>query len=782
MTVESIEGQIVGTPRFHRVSPWSEGGNKYLIANFQYDGKLTTIKGELNNIIYGWTYRLYGSFGTDDYGSHFAFHSFEPLVSKSNEGMADYLLRSVPEIGKARSRAIVDHFGNDTFIILKQDPSQVENIDGMPRHAIEAIKIFFSEDNSSEVDPEAYARLYDILSHIRPPRRVILSLLKLFGSNAPQFVTENPYRLLDYPGMGWTRVDKLAIEVLSYNPDGVHRHEQAIKEILSRHAENGHTKIDYPTLHCDSSNLLGRPLSKIAFESFQTKKQIVFQDKHVSLEKLFRAETQIAFHINRLRSNLKPLGFSLSEEGFEDEQKAIPKMIEHNALSIITGVPGSGKSHSLAEIVKQLVSHGITNIIVMAPTGKAAKRDSEFLQVAVPDAEIPSMTIHRALGGRLDSSADEGISEEQARINRGRERFVFGFDKNNHLPFSIFIIDEASMVDVELGAAALQAMPDDARLIIVGDHHQLPSVGPGSFLRDLLKAGIPHVILDRPRRNSGAIAEACYLIKEGKNPDPKKMKEEDPQSNWSHIEIAGEDKIIECIKKIHLDYISKFGFDAAKTDLQVISPEKRGTLGCHNLNALLGAIVNPGEAVSQAKLEQNESSQLRAGDKVVRTKNGTTKQLIKATEYDFDYFSEEDVKTVHFNDEEYAIDEAYVVNGDMGEVIGFKDQYIIVKFINPDRLCMLSRSDARVSLAYAMTVHKCQGSGFPIVILPLSSFYWNPKTSSGIWCRELVYTGGSRPIQRWITIGPIAKLYEAIGRVTVHQRQTRLEQMLRCQA
>lgn len=219
----------------------------------------------------------------------------------------------------------------------------------------------------------------------------------------------------------------------------------------------------------------------------------------------------------------------------------------------------------------------------------------------------------------------------------------------------------------------------------------------------------------------------------------------------------------------------------------MISPEKKGNLGCNNLNALLGAICNPSQEPIQAKAD--EISRIRIGDKVVRTKNGKTKQLVKpeSAQHDDDddfasFFTDDTQNTTYFDGNEYAIDEAYVVNGDMGEVIGFKDQYIVVRFINPDRLCMLSRTDARISLAYAMTIHKCQGSGFPIVIMPLASFYWNPKMNSGIWCRELVYTGLSRPIIRGITVGPIRKLHEAISRVTVHERKTRLEEMLKCQS
>ena len=350
----------------------------------------------------------------------------------------------------------------------------------------------------------------------------------------------------------------------------------------------------------------------------------------------------------------------------------------------------------------------------------------------------------------MSSVSEEGVPEEEARINRGRERFVFDFNSENQLNFDMFIIDESSMVDVELGAAFLKAIPDGARLIIVGDHFQLPSVGPGSFLRDLMAAGVPSALLTRPRRNSGSIAHSCYLIKEGKNPNPR-YNEGDGISNWTHIEILNDIDILNRILKIHIKYIEQNGIDAAKLNLQVISPEKKGILGCNNLNKLLGQIINPGdELVSNSKDEESEAIP-RTGDKVVRTKNGYAKQMISVY-ISNDIIPDElydlyryDLKTTQFEGETFYIDECYLVNGDMGEVVGFKPGEVVVRFQNPDRLCLLSKLEAKISLAYALTVHKMQGSSSPIVISPLTNYYWNSKLNVGLFCRELVYTLLSRP-------------------------------------
>jgi intein/homing endonuclease len=390
------------------------------------------------------------------------------------------------------------------------------------------------------------------------------------------------------------------------------------------------------------------------------------------------------------------LEIDLHDESLEEEQKMIPEMILNNHVSIISGVPGSGKSYSVALIIKRVIENEVScdDVIVVAPTGKAAKRNDELIQKLNLPGKIECMTIHRLLGAKLSSTEEEGVPEEESRLNRGRSRFAFDFNEDNMLTYQYFIIDESSMLDVELGASLFQAIPSGARVIIVGDHYQLPSVGPGSFLRDLMAAGIPSVVLDKPRRNSEEIAQSCYMIKEGKNPIPNS------EGNWTHLEKEKVEHILESILSIHKNYISKYSNELAKLNLQVISPEKKGILGCNNLNRLLSSIVNPGELISDSK--KDEEPVIRIGDKVVRTKNGKAIQWDESIDD-----NSENIKTEWFEGKQYYIKECYIVNGDMGEVIGFKGSKIIVKFSNPTRICALPRSDSRISLAYAMTVHKC---------------------------------------------------------------------------
>jgi exodeoxyribonuclease V alpha subunit len=781
--MESITGTIERI-KYHQVSVNSDAGNKFLSALFTYekDGKQeqTTINGEMNTPVYGWKYNLFGEWKTHPkYGLGFTFESFEPVIAKSHEGMADYLARMVPEIGKVRARLIVDHFGDDSFTILKTDPSRLKEVAGIPPVAREKAKEFFESDNASEFDPVTYARLFDLLSPIRPPRKIFKSLLINFGSNAPQFITENPYRLLDFPGMGWDRVDRFATQILKYDRNGIERHKRSILEVLAREAERGNTKTDYPTLMVECSDMLSVQLNKDAISKLVSEMMIIYKDKYISSKSLYDAEESIARELDRLQtSDDVSYGFDISEDGFEDEQKSIPITVKAYPVSIITGVPGSGKSHSVALIVKSLYNSGIQDILILAPTGKAAKRNDEFIQQSLPGTKIPCSTIHRALGAKLSSDQEEGIPEEEARINRGRDKFQFEHNRENQLPYSYFIIDESSMADVSLAACLLEAIPDGSRLLFVGDHYQLPSVGPGAVLRDLMAAKIPSVILDKPRRNSGVIAHACYMVKEGKFPNPRVLEEaSEGPSNWSHVEISDNNKILDAIRDTHVRYITKYGIEAGKTNLQVISPEKKGTLGVNNLNIMLGNVMNPQGGPIHTSKDESEAT-VRTGDKIVRNKNGFVDLLVDLGHDNYPDDDYQEKEYTYLNGKEYVINECYVVNGDSGDVIHIDNKSIYVMFSNPNRLCMLPKMDAKISLSYALTVHKCQGSGFPIVIMPLTDYYWNEKLNTGLYSRELVYTSLSRPSQRLITFGRLNSLYKAIGRVTIHQRKTRLADMI----
>jgi exodeoxyribonuclease V alpha subunit len=709
--------------------------------------------------------------------------------------MADYLARHVPELGKVKAKAIINMFGQETLSILRSNPERIMEIGGIGEYTCNQVIVYFSSDDVKKSDPAAYANLFDLLHSIRPPRRIITLLLKNFGSNAVDFVKENPYRLLAFPGLGWKKVDEFALSVLRYATRATERQTAAVLESMDQITEEGHTKIDIHSIKQCVSELASIGLDAQILPDLQKAGTLfIDQDEYISFADTMAEEAAIQREIKRLTASPLLRRIKIDRSGLEEEQAAAVDVIEQNNVSVLSGVPGSGKSYSVSKIISSIHKQfPDDDVLVVAPTGKAAKRNAELLALSMPGTKITCSTIHKALGAIPSNNAPEGVPEEDAKIGRGRKRFIFQHDESNPLDYNWIFIDESSMADVELASCLLRAIRTGTRVIWVGDYYQLPSVGPGSVLRDLIKAGVPSAILEHPRRNSGRIAQACYDIKEGRSPSPAVNWDLEAGDNWIHYDEEDEEGIVKVICDIHRQYILKYGIESTKWGLQVVSPEKKGKCGCNNLNTELSRIVN-----KQAWLENKvETRGFVQGDKVISKKNRQLQILLDRSVSDealLEIYGKEALalmkfrrwrdlaKIVTIGEKSYLMDHSYFVNGDMGEVVDYTiylgKEYVVVKFINPDRLAMVPTGDARMLLAYSITIHSAQGSGFDTVVIPITDFYWNPKNRSGLWCREIAYTGFSRSIRRLITVGDYSSLKRAISRKTIDYRKTRLQEMI----
>jgi exodeoxyribonuclease V alpha subunit len=417
-----------------------------------------------------------------------------------------------------------------------------------------------------------------------------------------------------------------------------------------------------------------------------------------------------------------------------------------------------------------------------APTGRAAKRLKELLDHHNPANTFECSTIHKILKWKF-STKEASVPERSAKANRGRPRFESAWeddsedeDKNN-LPIGIYIIEESSMGDIFMMSSLTSQIPSGSRLIIVGDPYQLPSIRAGAFLRDLLATQVPYVKLETPRRNAGRIVRACWEIKNGTTPkpSPKFDLESEPKENWIHIEQDDPEKIHRIILELH----KKASMDKF-WDMQVISPQKKiDHIGCDDLNKALSLLLNP----RQIDIMGGEKSSLpfTIGDKVIRTKNAVVNGLMAAEvdagdEWDWESKDEYDLM---FQEIPYNVYPERVVNGDLGIVLGCayldRKPHVVVELKNPTRLCIFPTSEPEITLAYSVTVHKFQGSSTKCVIVPLhGSFYWNQKTNTGLFSRELVYTMFSRAEDKLITVGQSSSLRDAVSRKTINQRNTRL--------
>lgn len=760
---------------FHKPSKYSTSGSMYLIGKTTDGG---TVKGDMRSPTVGETYRAYGEWKTSKGYAQpaFEFVSYEPIFDRSSDGQADYLTRKIVGLGRVKAQALVERFGEDTLAILRDTPERALEVQGVTEKSVESLRAEFAEQ---KIDPIAYAKVIELFRDFRISKKVVETILNDFGSDAPELLLKRPYILLDYPGIGWKTADAFALTKAQYEPDGLDRHAAAIVESLTQLATDGHTHARRLQVESVAAILLGRPLKSAAWTFVIGNSTVIQYDTGpngepatYALPKLANAERAIAMQIGMLMDEAKRFPIRLDVNGLNDDQALAAKMIEDYGVCILEGSPGTGKTYTLATVVNQLVAAGHQSIRAMAPTGKAAKRMAELL-ASRGGAEIECTTIHRALKPR-PSEEGEGVSKGHAKSGRGRDEFSFGRGPDDPLDEEIIIIDEESMVDVRLGAALLNAIAPGSRVIFVGDPNQLPSVGPGSMLRDMLDAGVPSTKLNKIVRSDGggSIVRACHAIKDGRVPTPS-TSVSFPTENWVHIELSDPNEIAQQIVDLHA---SAKTFDPL-WEMQVVTPQKsKLPIACDNLNRLLSAQLNRNARLQPGDDERSPS--FTKGDKVIRIKNGTCDEMIP----DEANISRKGWK---WNGNTYRFNETYVVNGDMGECLDMiedveaKRIWVVVQFRNPDRLCRLEYASADLIPAFAITCHKAQGSGYPYVIVPVHpSFHWDNRTGTGLFSREWIYTAISRAERLLVTVGLFSSIRAAVGRKTIHQRQTKLASLI----
>ncbi len=401
-------------------------------------------------------------------------------------------------------------------------------------------------------------------------------------------------------------------------------------------------------------------------------------------------------------------------------------MMDNKRLFILHGAPGVGKTFTLRAILENAISQNMT-FALAAPTGKAAKRMSE-------STGYPATTIHRLLEVQMSWSG----------------KFWFYRNEDHPLNCDLVIIDEVSMVPSQLMADIMKAlaMPSadenyyrkGTRLLLVGDNYQLPSVGPGAVLRDMLASGkIPAIELTEIQRNTGDIVSACHSVKDGKTYTPSAKLDISCGHNLRHLEMETPKAIISCLRVVY-DRMIDEGFDPV-WDLQVLSPvNERGPLSCKALNGVLQNRLNENPVI--------EKSIFRVNDKIINTRNIEVSTPKRKKEM--------------------------LVNGDMGTILELSDcgKYFICKFFDPERIVKISKTKNYLKLAYCITVHRFQGSEAPVVIIPVHS------SNSFMIDRAWLYTSLSRGQKAVVTIGHMAEINRAISKTTSLNRKTFLKERI----
>ena len=699
--------------------------NGWTVARLQEAKKreVTTVVGTMTSVQIGETLRCRGKWKNDtNFGQQFLVEEYEVTRPATVRGIKKYLSSGmIKGVGKAFAERIVAHYGEETLDVIDETPDMLMEIDGIGPKRILQIKECWAEQKSiREV-------MVFLQGHGISPT-FAQKVFKTYGEETIPVIEKNPYQLArDIWGIGFKTADDCALK-MGIKKDADIRIDSGVEYTLSDLSNEGHTCFPVDKFLERAKSLLEVEMNLVAarLEFIESEKRIVIDALEIKGQmtacvwlKLFKvSEEGIAKQIHRLliaKSHLrdvqietaidwaeKKLGIQLAD----NQRLAVAKSFE-DKFHVITGGPGTGKSTIIKVIL--LVLHQLTSkIILAAPTGRAAKRMTEI-------TAMPASTIHMIL-------------EFDFSIN--------GFKKNleNPLDCDLVIIDEASMIDTVLMYSLLKAIPDHARVLLVGDVDQLPSVGAGSVLQDLIESGsLPITRLTqifRQAANSLIITNA-HRVNAGVFPDIANKKDAD----FFFIEEEDTEKITVQIADLVIRRLPKaYGFDSFD-DIQILSPMNKGVIGNRSLNEVLQKKLNPSYSplIKAGKV-------FHEGDKVMQIRNN----------YDLKVFNG-DIGRIRKMDE---------VNQEL--YVDYQGNTVIYDFADLDQIV----------LAYSVSIHKYQGSECPCVVIPIHNSHYM------MLFRNLLYTGLTRGKKMVILIGTKEALGSAVRNNKAGQRYTGLQAVL----
>ena len=705
--------------------------NGYTVAIFETETDAFTVVGNLPAVTAGRSYILQGEFTTHPvYGEQFSIKSFEEVMPSTEDGIREFLAsEAMKGIGRKTAAAIVSVFGTDTLRIIEEEPQRLTDVPGIGKKTAERISLAFGKHRE-------FASIVLYLQQFGINAEYAMKLHRVYGSGTIEAVKENPYRLVeDIFGVGFKKADKIA-DRMGVARDDEFRIKSGVKFTLSYFAGEGNTFLPQDMLCEKAGQLLDLPIELIeeqlidmAFEGDIYIEKLDGRNA-VFLAAYYLAEQNVCKCLSAINdAQLKPVAggidslISRTENAtgiyLSENQKHAVKTSLQMGVSIITGGPGTGKTTIINTIINILEESGLKTAIA-APTGRAAKRITET-------SGHYASTIHRLL---------EYYFSESENMMR------FGKTKEDPLDYDAVIVDEASMIDLILMNGLVSAIRPGTRLVIVGDADQLPSVGAGNVLRDMISSEYIYSTklteIFRQAKESMIVVNA-HRINHGEYPDCNAK-----GKDFFLLRRSAEKEMLETIKTLCLKRLPDYYSDISPTaDIQVLTPVRKGLLGSINLNRELQDVLNP----PCAELEEKQFGDriFREGDKVMQIKNNyqmTWKNLEDFTEGEGVFNG--DVGVIHRVDREF--NEVTVVYDEV--------RYVTYNFNQLDEL----------ELAYAITVHKSQGSEFPIVIMPVS---WFPPVLA---TRNLLYTGVTRGKRAVVLVGSENKLDAMVDNDRINER------------
>lgn len=656
------------------------------------------------------------------FGQQFKATTYKTVAPTEISGIEKFLASgAINGIGPAMAKKIVAEFGEKTLEIIAKSPNELLKVPGIGKKTAEKI-------STSYLEQSELTEIMVWLENHGISNTYAGKIFAKYGSFAIDIMEKDIYRLFqDIEGIGFLTADKLAFN-LGIQREDKRRIISGIDYALMQLCNNGHccipemALVDKTAKILQVNNQIIFTILKERIDNGSLNTEIVGGETLIYPPYLYYAEKKVAMRLLQLQQATEPLSednLSLFIKVWEKDnqiqlaqkQKEAIKACLHHGVLVLTGGPGTGKTTVIKGILSILKAQGL-KIRLAAPTGRAAKRLSET-------TGQKALTIHRLL------EANNLAQDDNLQLG-------FSKDIDDQLDADVIILDEVSMVDIVLMHHFLNAVPDGCRIILVGDTDQLPAVGPGSVLKDIIRSQkIPAIRLDEIFRQAqtSMIIQNAHIINAGRLPDLRKQ-----YSDFVFYELNDDTSITQKILDLCTKDLPHEGFDVLK-DVQVLSPMHRFLCGVENLNLMLQEQLNPKKNQDELKY----SSQIfRVGDKVMHIRNNYQKN---------------------------------VFNGDIGFIQDINNEKLTVDYF--DHIVTYEKNELNeLTLAYASSVHKSQGSEYKVVIIPLSTSHYIMLQ------RNLLYTAITRAKQKVIIVGSKKALMTAIQSNRTQKRYTLLAERL----
>lgn len=721
--------------------------NSYTIANLETETEEITIVGYLPFIVEGDSLKVIGNYVEHkEYGTQFKVTTFEKIMPENVEALEKYLASgAIKGVGEATAKRIIKTFGEETINILKNEPKKLALVKGISEEKAQKISDDFVEN-------QEMWKIVGFLEKFHIGAQNAKKVYEKLGVSSIEKIKEDPYLLVDIAkGVDFRQIDQMAIRI-GITPDNNRRVQTGIKYGLIRSTNNGNSCVLETNLIEYVQSLLDVNSETIEDNliELKTKGEIVYElrenEEWVYLARFYETEQEIAYRLRKLEQSknakeIKNIEAALrkiekeSEIELSEKQKEAIEEINKNNVLIITGGPGTGKTTIIKTIIDIYENRG-KKVILAAPTGRAAKKMTEA-------TGKEASTLHRLLCiGKLD---DDGIYQRHDEF------------QGEPIDADVIVVDELSMVDMFVMNYLLKCVYQGTKLVLVGDIDQLPSVGPGSVLKDLIESEtIQTVHLDKIFRQAAKskIILNAHRVNKGEPFLGKEDIEQETNQDFFYIKHKTQEEILKEVISLCTGRLEKFGNYDFFQNIQILTPTKKGLLGTKELNKELQAYLNPN--LDGRPEKSNSGAIYRTGDRIMQIKNN----------YDMTWDREIDDGTTEYGEG--------IFNGEFGTItkISEKDKVVEVKF-DDNKVAWYEFSELdQIEHSYAITIHKSQGSEFDVVIMVA------PVAAPMLLTRNLLYTGITRAKKLLIIIGTDNVVDYMIQNVDSKKRNTGLKRKI----